>query len=202
MNNRLESLLEEIRQLEKEVLEELEQKREQWSYEIIARSVHFREEVIEQHRRQVTHVREYLRRAKWRHIITAPIIWMNLFPALLLDLVVSVYQWTCFPIYGIPRVKRSEHVVIDRHYLQYLNIIEKVNCVYCGYFNGVISYVREVAARTEQYWCPIKHAQRVHDPHSRYAGFVDFGDGESYREKFHALRGRAQELDDNKENRH
>ena len=28
---------------------------------------------------------------------------------------------------------------------------KKLNCVYCGYANGVIGHAREIAARTEQY---------------------------------------------------
>jgi hypothetical protein len=31
--------------------------------------------------------------------------------------------------------------------------------------------VREVASRTEIYWCPIKHARRVLGPHPHYQGF-------------------------------
>ena len=65
----------------------------------------------------------------------------------------------CFPIYGIERVQRRRYFAIDRHTLAYLNAIEKANCLYCSHANGVIAYVREVAARTEQYWCPIKHCQ-------------------------------------------
>jgi hypothetical protein len=35
-----------------------------------------------------------------------------------------------------------------------------VNCVYCGYFNGLIAYVQEIAARTEQFWLPHKACQK------------------------------------------
>jgi hypothetical protein len=59
-------------------------------------------------------------------------------------------QWVCFPIYGISRVQRHRYFAIDRHKLAYLNVIEKANCVYCSYANGLIGYVREVTARTEQ----------------------------------------------------
>ena len=62
------------------------------------------------------------------------------------------------------QVKRSEYVIIDRNHLSYLNLIEAFNCVYCGYANGVIAYVREIASRTEQHWCPIKHALRIPTP--------------------------------------
>ena len=40
-----------------------------------------------------------------------------------------------------------------------------------------------IAARTEQYWCPIKHARRVIGTHARYALFDDYGEGEGYPER-------------------
>ncbi len=108
--------------------------------------------------------------------LTAPIIWSVAIPLVLLDLVATLYQTICFPIYGIPTVDRGEFVVIDRHKLSYLDWLEKLNCVYCGYGNGVLAYVREIASRTEERWCPIKHCKTPKDPHSRYAGFSDYGD--------------------------
>ena len=105
-----------------------------------------------------------------------------------MDLVVTLYQLICFPVYGIPKVRRGDHVLIDLHHLAYMNVIEKLNCLYCSYFNGVMSYVREIAGRTEQYWCPIKHAAQLNRPHSRYERFVEYGDSDSYREKVNELR--------------
>ena len=105
-----------------------------------------------------------------------------------LDLSLFIYQLVCFPLYRVPKVPRSSFIVIDRHHLMYLNVIEKFNCVYCGYANGLIAYAREVVARTEQYWCPIKHARRVVDSHRRYAEFLDFGDSQEYAARLEALR--------------
>src|SRR5215831_14597866 len=51
-----------------------------------------------------------------------------------------------------------------------------------------IAYVREVAARTEQYWCPIKHSRVIPTPHGRYHLFFDYGDAEAYRRKLPAVR--------------
>jgi hypothetical protein len=117
-------------------------------------------------------------------------------PIALLDLWVTLYQVICFRAYGIARVKRSAYVVIDRQYLPYLNVIEKLNCVFCGYANGVFAYVREVAGRTEQYWCPIRHAKRVRAPHAHYRDFVPYGDAESYKKRLPLLRQElADELD-------
>ena len=87
-----------------------------------------------------------------------------------------MYQAVCFPVYGIPKVARKDYLIFDRRYLAYLNGLEKFNCAYCSYANGLIGYVREIASRTEAYWCPIKHARRVVNAHPRYSSFADFGD--------------------------
>jgi hypothetical protein len=63
-----------------------------------------------------------------------------------------------------------------------------LNCEYCTYANGLIAYVREVVSRTEQYWCPIKHAMRVMGTHERYSGFEDFGDAHGYRSQLERHR--------------
>jgi len=97
-------------------------------------------------------------------------------PIALLDLSLSAYQALCFPLYRISKVDRSAFIAVDRHCLAYLNAVEKLNCAFCGYANGVLAYAREVAARSEQYWCPIKHARRTLGTHARYANFLDYGD--------------------------
>jgi hypothetical protein len=109
-------------------------------------------------------------------------------PFLLLDVFLTVYQAICFPLYRIPKVQRSDYLVVDRHNLGYLNIIERMNCVYCGYADGLLTYARQILSRTEMYWCPIKHARQVLDPHRRYAKFADFGVGENYAAHVTAMR--------------
>jgi hypothetical protein len=121
-------------------------------------------------------------------IVTAPIIYSLLVPLAVVDVWVTAYQWICFPVYGVPRVPRRRYWRLDRGKLQYLNGIEKANCVFCGYANGVIAYVREIAARTEQYWCPIKHATSIPGSHERYHRFVDYGDADGYRRRLMPLR--------------
>jgi hypothetical protein len=126
---------------------------------------------------------QFFRTAGFLSILATPVIYSMFIPLVLLDIWVTVYQHICFRAYGIPRVRRSKFLVIDRQHLAYLNFIEKLNCIYCGYGNGVIAYAREIAGRTEQYWCPIKHAVRIRDPHQRYLKFLDYGDAEGYRKK-------------------
>ncbi len=125
--------------------------------------------------------------------LTAPFIYGLIVPLVLTDLAASLYQFVCFPIYGMRRARRADFVVIDRHRLGYLNALEKLNCVYCGYANGVIAYVREIASRTEQYFCPIKHSVPMAGCHVRYRRFVDYGDAQGYRDRFAELRARASE---------
>jgi len=131
---------------------------------------------------------DFLRHRSVLSLFTVPIVYSLVVPLLLLDLWVTVYQTICFRIYGIARVRRRAHFVIDRHKLAYLNVIEKAHCLYCSYSVGVVSYTLEVAARTEQYWSPIGHAAPLTQPHSHYSQFLDYGDAEGYRHDLSALR--------------
>ena len=123
-----------------------------------------------------------------RQLASAPVIYAMILPIAFLDLAVSIYQALCFPLYRVAKVERRQHVVIDRHLLRYLNLFEKLHCIYCGYANGVLSFASEVAARTEQYWCPIKHARRARGSHAHYASFLAYGDSEAYRSALPDLR--------------
>jgi hypothetical protein len=116
------------------------------------------------------------------------VIYSLLIPVVLLDLFVLMYQAVCFPVYKIPKVRRRDYLIFDRHHLAYLNIIEKINCAYCSYCNGAIAFAREVASRTEVYWCPIKHARRVLGPHPHYQGFANFGDAEAFHAKLKEMK--------------
>ncbi len=109
-------------------------------------------------------------------------------PLLMLDVCVSFYQWACFPIYGIVKVKRSDYLVFDRRHLGYHNFIEKFHCTYCEYGNGLMGYMREILARTEAYFCPIKHAHKNLGTHAHYNRFLDYGDAADYEAKLEAFR--------------
>jgi hypothetical protein len=120
--------------------------------------------------------------------MTAPVIYSVLVPFLLLDAWVTLFQAVCFRAWGIRRVRRRDFFAIDRHRLPYLNAVEKAHCLFCSYANGLLAYVREIAARTEQYWCPIRHGRRVRAAHDRYLSFVPYGDATAYRDRLPALR--------------
>ena len=188
MDTRIAALLEAMKKLEQELLLEIEKKEAEFYYTVIGKKVRFEKEIRRQHRALVFRLSQYLSEASLFNLLTAPLIWFMLIPALFLDLSVTAFQAACFRVYGIPRVKRRRYIVIDHQALAYLNLIEKLNCLYCSYFNGLIAYAQEVAARTEQYWCPIKHARRLAAMHSRYGKFLEYGDADGYRKHLEEVR--------------
>lgn len=188
MNLEIEKLVDEIREREARLEEHFKKAEREFRYELHGRRVRFSREIREIHRRYRIGLLRYLRRARPLNVVTAPLIYAMVVPLLILDASVTLYQQVCFRAYGVPRLRRRDYLVVDRHRLGYLNPIEKFNCVYCSYANGLIAYAREILARTEQYWCPIRHARRVLDTHGRYPRFVDYGDAQGYRERLDQLR--------------
>lgn len=188
MATRLDDLFDRIAKLEHELETELGEARQRWQYRIEAGRVRFAREVHLAHKQLKQSVPRFLRESSLLNLLTAPLIYSLIVPIGLLDVWISLYQALCFRAYGIARVRRANYVVIDRQHLAYLNVIEKLNCMYCGYANGVLAYVREIAARTEQYWCPIRHARRVYGPHAHYRDFVDYGDADGYKRRLLPLR--------------
>jgi hypothetical protein len=118
----------------------------------------FEEAVLRRHRSLKQWLPRYLLHSSFLAYVTAPMIYVGVIPFGLLDLFLAIYQGICFPVYGIPKVRRADYIVFDRGRLKYLNLLERLNCIYCSYANGLFPYATEVAARTEQHWCPIKHA--------------------------------------------
>jgi hypothetical protein len=188
MPSHIDDLIDHIAGLERDLETELNRTRGRWRYRMEAGRVRFEQEVRVAHQRLKQSIPRFLRESSIQNVLTAPVIYSLILPIAVLDLWMTAYQAICFRAYGIARVRRSTYIVIDRHHLSYLNAIEKLNCVYCGYANGVFAYVREIAGRTEQYWCPIRHAKRVRAPHSHYRRFIDYGDAEGYRRRVIPLR--------------
>lgn len=194
MNNesKIDDMLERLRRVQQELEAELErlliEKRGEFQYSIRRGKVVFERSVRRLQRIQRVGLWRYLRDAPLAYVLSAPVIYGMIVPLVILDLSFTVYQHICFRIYRIPLVRRSDYLVIDRHNLDYLNAIEKLNCVYCGYGNGLIAYAREITARTEQFWCPIKHARRTLDVHHRAERFFHYGDVYAFQQGLEMLR--------------
>jgi hypothetical protein len=169
-------------------LEKLEEEIKSQFYELRKGKIWFSEEIKREHRRLKTSLFRYVLQSRFFVIMTAPFIYACIIPFALLDLFVSAYQAVCFPAYGIPKARRRDYMAIDRNKLRYLNALEGLNCMYCSYANGLLAYVVEIAGRTEQHWCPIKHARRVQHVHDRYSHFLPYGDASAYRERIDKVR--------------
>lgn len=199
MNRRIDEIAAQIKTLEDELVEELRKKQDEFFYTLEDKKVRFEESVIREGRARIISSIKYLSSFSVLTIFTIPFIWSMMIPALMVDIFVTIYQSICFPIYKIPKVKRKDYVIMDRYNLFYLDKVERINCWYCEYFNGVIAYTREIAARTEQFWCPIKHSRAQKEMHSRYDKFFDFGDYERYRRELNSRRSDFKDLDEKEE---
>jgi hypothetical protein len=190
MPKRAQQLASEILRLQIELDREIEKRRRALGWRIKENFVEFEEGVIDEHRRLRAGIAGFLAGSSVGKILTAPIIYSLIIPFAIIDAWASLYQAICFRAYRIPQVKRSPYIVFDRQQLAYLNVIQIVNCAFCSYANGVIAYVREIGSRTEQYWCPIKHALKVTSPHQRYYEFLEYGDAEDYQARVDQFRER------------
>jgi len=188
MNENINEIVNRIKALESQLEAELDVARENIRYRLVNKKVQFERDVIEQHRRLKINLFRYALFPKWQHVLTAPFIYALLPLLLLLDVFASLYHAVCFPLLCIPKVRRSDYLIFDRGHLAYLNLLEMVNCAYCSYGTGLLSYLTEIVARTEQYWCPIKHAHRILAAHSHYRHFTEFGDAESFRRDLDKIR--------------
>lgn len=181
MTDIAETLMQRIGDLQDQLEAEFDRRRRAFHFRVEKRRVVFEEAIARRQAELKRHLWSYLRAARPRMILTAPVIYSLILPLALLDAFVSLYQAVCFPVYGIDKVSRRDFIFYDHRHLAYLNGIEKLNCLYCSYANGLLAYVREIAARTERFWCPIKHAQRPAAQHRYYPGFAEYGDAETYR---------------------
>jgi hypothetical protein len=188
MDERISHLLAEMAEIENELRCAINAQERRVFFHINGKRVEFEHSVKVAHRKLKKNVFRWLVTNRPQNLLTGPIIYGMALPMLLMDLLVTLYQWICFPIYGITKVHRSDYFVFDRYQLDFLNFIEKFHCTYCEYGNGLMSYMVEILARTEEYFCPIKHAHKVLGTHGRYQRFLDYGDAVDYEKKLEKFR--------------
>ncbi|WP_373002276.1 hypothetical protein [Sulfurimonas sp.] len=195
-DSRIDEITAKIRVLENELICEFNSRQKELLLRLEDEKEEFEKSLLKEGRSKIISSIKYVSSLPIGATLTIPFIWAMILPIIVIDLMVSIFQAVCFPIYKIPKVKRKDHVVIDRYNLFYLGRIEKINCLYCEYFNGVTSYVREIAARTEQFWCPIKHSRPLKDNHSRYGNFFNHGDYLKYKEELNKIRKDFKDIED------
>jgi len=188
MNDRIQKLLKQMTALEDDLRVALHQQETSMLFEIKGKRVEFEHTIKQTHRRLKTRFFHWLVTDRPQNLITGPVIYCMIVPLAILDLFVSVYQAVCFPVYRVEKVHRGDYIVLDRQHLEYLNFVEKFHCTYCAYGSGLIAYVSEIVARTEEYFCPIKHARKILGTHFRYRRFLDYGEAAAYEAKLEAFR--------------
>lgn len=188
MTERMHELASEIIHLQGELDREIESRRKRLGAALTERIGEFEHGVVAEHRRLKLSAGQFLAQSSFLTTITAPVIYSLIVPLLLVDIWISLFQAICFRVYGIARVRRADYIIFGRQHLAYLNSIETANCLFCAYANGLIAYAREIGSRTEQYWCPIKHALRIPDAHLRYFEFLEYGDADGYRARLNDFR--------------
>ncbi len=188
MNARIDQILSQMAALEAELRTAVHDQESRMFFQIKGKRVEFERSVRQAHQKLKKNFFRWLVTNRPQNLITGPLIYGMVIPLLMLDACVSFYQWACFPIYGIAKVRRADYLVFDRRHLGYLNFIEKFHCTYCEYGNGLMGYMAEILARTEQYFCPIKHAHKILGTHARYQRFLEYGDAEDYEARLEAHR--------------
>ena len=188
MSDKIKEMIDEIEALKLKLGEEIAQHEEDISYEIQNGYVRFEEEVLNKQKENMKNLLAWFRDIPLLHLLVSPLVYGMLIPAILFDIILFIYQQVVFKIFKFKFIKRSDYILFDRQYLGYLNSIEKLNCLYCSYFNGLMQYAAAIAGRTELYFCPIKHAKKVAYKHEYYDAFFRYGEEDEYQKKLEALR--------------
>ena len=131
MNDRIQQLLDQITVLEDELRTALGEQPSSMFFQIKGKRVEFEQSIKETHRRLKMNFFRWLVTYRPQNLITGPIIYSMIIPLVITDIFITFYQLTCFPIYGIKKVRRADYIIFDRHKLNYLNFIEKFHCTYC-----------------------------------------------------------------------
>lgn len=123
--------------------------------------------------------------------MVAPVIYAMIIPIVFLDLCASLYQAICFRAYGIKPVERKKYVLRVRRGVG-LPFIDRFNCTYCSYANGVAAYIRAILIETEKYWCPIKYqANRGFIAPHPQPGYANDGDEKALKRALDEGTGRS-----------
>ncbi len=138
MSDKIKKIIEDIEALEEKLKEEIAEQERHIIYEIKNGYVTFEKDIFEQQKENMKNILNYLRDIPFFHLISSPLIYFMILPAMVFDVMLFFYQQVIFRIYKFEFIKRSDYIIFDRHYLAYLNPIEKINCLYCSYFNGSI----------------------------------------------------------------
>lgn len=184
MQSKISEILKKIETLRNELHQEYDKLARKYDFFIKNKKVIFSEKIRKYQSSKKENLFHYIFTAKLRSILSMPFIYAMIIPAVILDIFLCIYQFTALKLYWIPRVSRKDYFLYDRRFLKYLNLLEKLNCLYCSYVNWLFAYAVEIWARTEQYWCPIKHATKNDSEHKYFQYYADYWDVDWFNEIF------------------
>ncbi|RRS29883.1 MAG: hypothetical protein P794_09555 [Epsilonproteobacteria bacterium (ex Lamellibrachia satsuma)] len=188
MSDKIREMMEEIEEMKQKLREEIEEQEKHINYEIKNGYVIFEKEVLARQKENMENLWEWFSEIPLSQLLSSPVVYAMAIPAILLDIMLFIYQNVVSRVFKIDFVKRSDYIVFDRQYLGYLNVVEKFNCMFCSYFNGLMYYASAIASRTELYFCPIKHAKKIAYDHEYFDAYLTYGYGDEYQKKLKELR--------------
>jgi len=188
LSDTIKKMITDIESMKAKLGEEIAKQEEYASYEIKNGYVAFEKEILAKQKENMKSLWLWFTETPLLHLLSSPVVYVMVLPAMLLDMMLFIYRKVVSSVFKFDFPERKEYVVFDRQYLGYLNIMEKLNCMYCSYFNGLMAYAAAIASRTEYYFCPIKHAKKVAYKHEYYDAFLRYGEEDKYQEKLKKLR--------------
>ena len=185
MKSKINEIIKDIENKKNELLIEYEKIKEKYGFSFKKWKIVFNDKESKYNKTFKPWLFRYVIFVKFKHLVSMPFIYSVIIPTIILDIFLFIFQQTCFRLYGIPLVKRLDYIIFDRRFLDYLNIVQKFNCLYCSYVNGIFSYAVEIWWRTEKYWCPIKYAKKMKWQHNWQEHFADYWDAKWFKESIH-----------------
>jgi len=184
MKSKISDILSEIDNKKQELKNEYLKLKDKYWFKIINKKIIFNKDVIKENKKYKKSILDSIFTVEVRELLSIPFIYAMIIPALFLDIFLVIYQNIAFRLYWIPLVKRKDYFEFDRKELDYLNLIQKFNCLYCSYVNWLFSYATEIWWKTEKYWCPIKHARKMKTYHSWQKDFADYWDASGFKTEY------------------
>lgn len=84
----------------------------------------------------------HLKRLGWLRTYAGGLSMYTCIPALIIlhiTCCVIGYQWLISPILKAPKVRWKKYVIIDRQRIEGMNRFDVLNCMFCGYANGLVT---------------------------------------------------------------
>ena len=114
MSDNIDRLTTQIKLLQGELEAEFAIRRAKLRYTLQGKRAVFEEEILRAHRELRVGLARYVFNANLMTVVTAPVIYAMIVPFVILDITITLYQWICFPVYGLDDFIHGRDVRQDR----------------------------------------------------------------------------------------